>query len=188
MIACVRHKNCLPTGIFLQIGNVRQGMTEDRGADDVAANSSIPPIPKHAEVEKNPNILDEFNSAVVKEFRANNGRVGGPFEDSNVLLLTTTGAKSLQPRLSPLEYFTVDTRLFIVGTRGGAPKHPAWVHNLRAHPNSHIEIGDESYDVIAREILGDERDLVFSKIVEICPRIATYPKTSRVIPVFELSR
>jgi deazaflavin-dependent oxidoreductase (nitroreductase family) len=163
-------------------------MTADGPVNDTRGTSKIPPIPKHAEVEDNPGILSAFNAAVVEEFRASGGRVGGPFEGSDVLLLTTTGAKSRQPRLTPLEYFTVDSRLFIVGTRGGAPNHPAWVHNLRAHPRAHVEIGNEHYDVVADEFTGPERDAAFSKIVELCPRIETYPVTSRVIPVFELSR
>ena len=91
-----------------------------------------------------------FNDNVVQEFRASGGMVGGPFA-GDIVLLTMTGAKSGRPRLSPLAYFTLDGKMLIVGSFGGAPKDPAWVQNLRAKPEAHVEVGTESYDVIARE-------------------------------------
>jgi hypothetical protein len=94
--------------------------------------------------------LDDFNRGIVEEFRANAGKVGGPFEGGNLLLLHTTGAKSGQPRLSPLAYLPVEGRMFIVGSYAGAPKNPAWVHNLRADPKAHIEVGTDAYDVDVR--------------------------------------
>ncbi|WP_317157428.1 nitroreductase/quinone reductase family protein [[Mycobacterium] appelbergii] len=148
----------------------------------------IPRIPTHAETQSNPEILRAFNAAVVEEFRSNHGKVGGPFADSDVVLLTMTGAKSGQPRQTPLEYFTVGDRILIAGTRGGAPRNPAWVHNLRVNPAAHVEIGAESYDVEAQEITGDERDDLYTKVVQLCPRIETYPKPDRVIPLFELRK
>jgi deazaflavin-dependent oxidoreductase (nitroreductase family) len=150
--------------------------------------SKVPPIPKHAEVEADPDVLTRFNSAVIEEFRANSGVVGGPFKDSAVMLLTMTGAKSGQRRLTPLEYFQVDGRVIFVGTRGGAEANPAWVLNVRANPKVHVEIGAESYDAVARELSGDERDSVYAKVKELCPRILTYPVPARQIPVFELQR
>ena len=154
----------------------------------VGMESKVPPIPKHAEVEADPGVLARFNSSVIEEFRANGGVVGGPFEDSAIMLLTMTGAKSGQRRLTPLEYFQVDGRVIFVGTRGGAETNPAWVHNVRANPNVHVEIGAESYDAVARELSGDERDSVYAKVKELCPRILTYPVPARQIPVFELLR
>src|SRR5262249_27988254 len=132
-------------------------------------DSKVPPIPKHAEVEADPGVLARFNSSVIDEFRANGGVVRGPFEGSAVMLLTTTGATSGQPRMTPLESFVVDERVIFVGTRGGAETNPAWVHNLRADPNVHVEIGTESYDAVARELSGDERDSVYDKVKELCP-------------------
>lgn len=155
---------------------------------DMADRTRVPRIPTHAETQANPRVLEDFNSAVIEEFRATGGKVGGPFADSAVLLLTTTGARSGQQRQTPLEYFTVDDRILIVGTRGGAPQNPAWVHNLRAHPAVRVEIGTDAYDAVALEITGAERDDVFARIVDICPRIDTYPKPARIIPVFELRR
>ena len=151
-------------------------------------DSKVPAIPKHAEVEADPGVLTRFNSAVVEEFRANGGVVGGPFEDSAVVLLAMTGAKSGQRPMTPLEYFMVDDRVIFVGTRGGAETNPAWVHNVRANPNVHAEIGADAYSAVARELSGDERDVVYAKVKELCSRILTYPVPARQIPVFELQR
>src|SRR3954466_6289958 len=133
--------------------------------------------------------LDDFNRGVVAEFRANGGKVGGPFEGGDLLLLHTTGAKSGQKRLSPLAYLTVDGKMLIVGSYAGAPKDPAWVHNLRANPRARIEVGTEAYDVTARELTPQERDEDFAKISAASPGFADYQaKTSRLIPLFELQR
>lgn len=133
--------------------------------------------------------LDDFNRGVVAEFRANGGKVGGPFEGGDLLLLHTTGAKSAQPRLSPLAFLTVDGKMLIVGSYAGAPKDPAWVHNLRANPRAHIEVGTEAYDVAVRELPDDERDATYPKISAVAPVFAEYQsKTTRAIPLFELSR
>jgi deazaflavin-dependent oxidoreductase (nitroreductase family) len=133
--------------------------------------------------------LDDFNRGVVEEFRANGGKVGGPFEGGDLLLLHTTGAKSGQPRLSPLAFLTVDGKMLIVGSYAGAPKDPAWVHNLRANPRAHIEVGTEAYDVAVRELPDDERDATYPKISAVAPVFAEYQsKTTRAIPLFELSR
>ena len=133
--------------------------------------------------------LGDFNRGVVEEFRANDGKVGGPFQGGTLLLLHTTGAKSGAPRLSPLAYLDVDGRLLIVGSYAGAPKDPAWVHNLRANPRAHIEIGTDAYDVTARELPRDERDKVFRKVTAVAPFFGEYQsKTTRVIPLFELTR
>ncbi|ANW64523.1 hypothetical protein MMUR_42750 [Mycolicibacterium murale] len=133
--------------------------------------------------------LDEFNRAIVDEFRSNGGVVGGPFTGSTLLLLHTQGAKSGQSRLSPLAYLTVDGRMLIVGSYAGAPKHPAWVHNLRARPKAYIEVGTDAYDVDVRELPEDERMVTYAKIVELAPVFAEYQaKTSRPIPLFELTR
>jgi deazaflavin-dependent oxidoreductase (nitroreductase family) len=133
--------------------------------------------------------LDDFNNKIVAEFRANGGKVGGPFEGSTLILLHTTGAKSGEPRLSPLAYLPVDGKMLIVGSYAGAPKNPAWVHNLRANPKAHIEVGTEAYDVVARELPPEERDATYPKIIEVAPVFAEYQaNTTRKIPLFELTR
>ncbi len=149
-------------------------MTDNLDKDDLVADTAA---------------LDDFNRNIVDEFRANGGVVGGPFEGGTLLLLHTTGAKSGKARLSPLAYLTVDDRMLVVGSYAGAPKDPAWVHNLRAKPQAHVEVGTESYDVDVRELPDDERDAAYPKIVEVAPVFADYQaKTTRSIPLFELTR
>jgi deazaflavin-dependent oxidoreductase (nitroreductase family) len=135
----------------------------------------------------NTETMKAFNKAIADEFRANGGQVGGQFADADLLLLTTTGAKSGEPRLSPLAYLRIDGKLIIIGSFAGADVDPAWVHNLRANPSAQVEIGAESSDVIARELPCGERDELFPKITALAPGFAEYQaKTTRVIPLFEL--
>lgn len=130
-----------------------------------------------------------MNKNIVDEFRTNGGRVGGPFEGMTLLLLTTTGAKSGQPRLSPLAYFSIDDKMVVIGSKGGADTNPDWVHNLRADPQVHIEVGTTGYDATARELPRAERDDVYAKVVAVAPGFGEYQeKTSRIIPVFELQQ
>ncbi|OIN82695.1 nitroreductase family deazaflavin-dependent oxidoreductase [Mycobacterium malmoense] len=135
--------------------------------------------------------INAFNTSIIDEFRANGGKVGGQFAGADLLLLTTTGAKSGQPRVSPLAYFRIDGRLIVVGSFAGAPINPAWVHNLRANPAAHVEVGApqgvQAYDVTARELPPAEREELFPKVTAAAPGFAEYQsKTSRVIPLFEL--
>lgn len=132
--------------------------------------------------------LDEFNRGIVEEFRANAGKVKA-FEGGTLLLLHTTGAKSGEPRLSPLASLDIDGKTLIVGSYAGAPKHPAWVHNLRANPQARIETGTDEYEVTARELPDAERDATYPKVIAIAPVFAEYQtKTDRAIPLFELVR
>ncbi|BBY42916.1 nitroreductase family deazaflavin-dependent oxidoreductase [Mycolicibacterium celeriflavum] len=136
-----------------------------------------------------PDELKSFNENIIEEFRANGGKVGGPFEGADLLLLHTTGAKSGQRRISPLAYFTIEGRTIVIGSYAGADRDPAWVHNLRAKPQAHVEIGTDSYDVTARELPTAERDDLYPKVVEAAPVFAEYQsKTSRVIPLFEIAK
>jgi deazaflavin-dependent oxidoreductase (nitroreductase family) len=131
--------------------------------------------------------IKAFNVSITDEFRANGGKVSGQFEGADLLLLTTTGAKSGQPRVSPLAYFRIDGKLIIIGSFAGADVNPAWVHNLRADPSAHVEIGNDSSDVTARELPSEERAELFGRITAAAPGFADYQaKTTRVIPVFEL--
>ncbi|MGV9797242.1 nitroreductase family deazaflavin-dependent oxidoreductase [Mycobacterium sp. NPDC003449] len=138
--------------------------------------------------------INDFNATVIDEFRANGGTLSETFakgiiEVRTLLLLHTTGAKSGHPRLTPLSYVSVDGRMFIVGSFGGAPIDPAWVHNLRTDSSARIEVGPEVYDVTARELGAEERDATWSEIVRIAPLYAEYEtKTDRTIPLFELVR
>ena len=133
--------------------------------------------------------MQAFNKNLIEEFRANGGKVGGPFAGADLLLLTTTGAKSGQPRIAPLAYFTIDGKIIIIGSKAGADTNPDWVHNLRANTRARIEVGADAYDVISRELSRDERDAIFDKVVAAAPPFGEYQsKTSRVIPLFELTR
>ena len=131
--------------------------------------------------------IKSFNKSIADEFRANDGKVGGQFKGADLLLLTTTGAKSGELRISPLAYFRIDGKLLVIGSFAGADINPAWVHNLRANPSAHVEIRNDASDVTARESPSAERDELFGKITAAAPGFAEYQaKTSRVIPVFEL--
>jgi deazaflavin-dependent oxidoreductase (nitroreductase family) len=133
--------------------------------------------------------LQAFNTNIVDEFRSNGGKVGGQFENANLLLLTTTGAKSGQSRISPLAYFHIDGKLIIIGSFAGAPISPAWVHNLRANSQAHVEVGTDAYDVTAHELPLAAREQLFDKVTAVAPGFADYQsKTSRIIPLFELRR
>jgi deazaflavin-dependent oxidoreductase (nitroreductase family) len=133
--------------------------------------------------------LNAFNKNIVDEFRANDGKVTGEFANADLLLLTTTGAKSGKERISPLAYFRVDGKLLIIGSFAGAPVNPAWVHNLRANPQAHVEVGADAFDVTARELPATEREELFPKVTAVAPGFAEYQaKTSRVIPLFELQK
>ena len=134
-----------------------------------------------------PEAIKAMNAQVVGEFRASHGKVGGPFDGNELLLLTTTGAKSGQPRVSPLSCKRIDGKLLIVAGYGGADINPSWVHNLRANPRAHIELGSESLDVTARELPPAERADIVPKLTAEVSAFAEYQaKTSRVIPIFEL--
>jgi deazaflavin-dependent oxidoreductase (nitroreductase family) len=133
--------------------------------------------------------MKAFNKTIVDEFRANHGKVGGPFEGADLLLLTTKGAKTGQSRLVPLTYLRIDEKLILVGSLAGADVDPAWVHNLRANPQARIDIGTDSYDVVARELPHAERDATFPKVTAMAPTYAEYQaKTTRAIPLFEIQR
>ena len=130
-----------------------------------------------------------FNEANIAEFRANAGKIGGPFEGAPMLLLTTTGAKSGQPRTSPMMYLADQGRLIVFASNAGADTHPAWYHNLRADPAAVVEVGTERYPVTATEITGDEHDRIYAEQAERYPGFAAYQvKTERVIPVVALTR
>lgn len=130
----------------------------------------------------------DFNQRNIDEFRANGGKVGGQFEGFPLLLLTSTGAKSGQQRVTPTAYFDIEGRIYIVGSAAGRDSDPAWAFNLRAHSDAIVEIGtDPPRPVTARELPRAERDAIYPVVVERAPGFAEYEKrTDRVIPVFEL--
>ncbi|MEA2201099.1 MAG: hypothetical protein QOI89_1695 [Solirubrobacteraceae bacterium] len=132
--------------------------------------------------------MSEFNRAIIEEFRANGGKVGGSFEGAPVLLLTSTGAKSGQRRTAPLMYMPDGERMVIFASKGGAPTNPAWYHNLRANPSATVEVGTDTVDVDAAVTSGEERERLFKRQAELYPQFAEYAeKTTREIPVVALT-
>ena len=131
--------------------------------------------------------MSDFNTAIIEEFRANQGKLGGPFTGAPVLLLTTTGARSGKRRTNPVAYLPDGDRVVIFASKAGAPTNPDWYHNLRAHPDVTVEIGDETRDVRAVVLEGKERDELFARQKQRMPGFADYEaKTDRVIPVIAL--
>lgn len=132
----------------------------------------------------------DFNARNIEEFRTNGGKVGGQFEGFPLLILTSKGAKSGAERINLIGYFDIDDKIYIVGSAAGRDSSPAWVFNLRAHPDAQVEIGaEEKRPVTARELPREERDRVYEIVKERAPGFADYEKrTDRVIPVFELAR
>jgi deazaflavin-dependent oxidoreductase (nitroreductase family) len=133
--------------------------------------------------------MADFNRSIIAEFRANDGKVGGPFEGAPVLLLTSTGAKSGERRTTPLMYLPDGERMVIFASKGGAPSNPAWYHNLLANPSATVEVGPETVEVNAVITSGEERERLFSRQAEIFSQFADYAqKTAREIPVVALER
>jgi deazaflavin-dependent oxidoreductase (nitroreductase family) len=128
-----------------------------------------------------------FNDSIIEEFRANEGKVGGPFEGAPILLLHTTGARTGQERVNPLVYGTDGDNLVIFGSRGGAPTHPDWYHNLVANSGVTVEVGTETQQRRARVAEGDEHERLWSRQKELMPPFAEYEAaTTRRIPVIVL--
>jgi deazaflavin-dependent oxidoreductase (nitroreductase family) len=126
---------------------------------------------------------------VVEAFRANGGAVGGPFEGRPLLILNTIGARSGEPRSHALMYGEDGDDLFIIASKGGAPEHPAWFHNLVANPDVTVELGVETFRAHAIPTQGDERDRLMAKMIEHWPFFGDYEKIAdRVIPVVRLRK
>jgi deazaflavin-dependent oxidoreductase (nitroreductase family) len=132
-------------------------------------------------------MANDWNEAIIEEFRANRGKVGGQFEGAPLLLLHSTGAKSGQPRVSPLLYRQEGDVLVIFASKGGAPTNPDWLYNLRAQPEVTVEVGTDTKKVVAREAQGEERDRIWEAHKKAYPGFAEYEaNTDRVIPVVVL--
>jgi len=130
--------------------------------------------------------LKQYNQALIENFRANGG-VGS--DSPPVLLLTTIGAKSGQPHTTPLGYSTNGDRILVIAAYLGAPKHPAWYHNLVAHPEVTVELGRERLRMCAVVAEGAERERLFNQHAEQAPWTVEYQaKTTRQFPVVVLER
>ncbi len=129
-----------------------------------------------------------WNDEVIKEFRANAGAVKA-FAKQPILLLHTTGAKSGAERVHPLAYLKRGDTLYVFASFNARPINPAWYHNLKANPKVVVEVGTETFDGVATELHGADRDDVYAEQAAFNPGFAEYEKkTTRVIPVIALTR
>ncbi|MEO6469383.1 MAG: nitroreductase family deazaflavin-dependent oxidoreductase [Acidimicrobiia bacterium] len=128
--------------------------------------------------------MNDFNHAIIREFRANDGRLSGQFEGAPMLLLHSTGAKSGQERINPMMYQAVGEKWAVFASKAGAPTNPDWYHNVVANPGATIEVGTETKAVRARVATGDERDAIWTTQKDRYPGFADYERqTDREIPV-----
>lgn len=134
-------------------------------------------------------IMANWNEKIIKEFRENNGRVGGPFEGGRLLLLHTTGAKSGKNRVNPVATFEDGDRLIVIASKAGASSNPDWYYNLVANPVVGVEYGVDQFQARATVTSEPERSELFDRMTKIFAGFADYEKkTTRVIPVITLER
>lgn len=132
---------------------------------------------------------NDFNLGIIKEFRENGGETFGPFKGRNLLLLTTKGAKSGNEGTTPLVYSKDGDRYVIIASMGGAPKSPAWYHNIVANPTVTLEVGKDTFKAKAAVAEEPERTRLYNAQAEMMPAFTEYQqKTTRVIPVVVLTR
>ena len=132
---------------------------------------------------------NNWNTAIIEEFRANGGKVGGMFAGSTLLLLHTIGAKSGQERINPVACTSYGDRLVVFASKAGAPTNPDWYYNLAANPLVTVEYGTEKFQAQAEIVPEPERTRIYSQMAAINPGFAEYEKkTTRVIPVIALTR
>jgi deazaflavin-dependent oxidoreductase (nitroreductase family) len=131
--------------------------------------------------------MQELNRAVIAEIRAT-GKAGGPFAESDMLVLHSRGARTGTERVNPLAYLDHDGALLVVASLGGAPNNPAWYHNLMANPRTEIEVGRKTIPVVATEVPEDEYTAVISLVVARYPIMAEYQTmTTRRLPIIRLT-
>jgi deazaflavin-dependent oxidoreductase (nitroreductase family) len=131
---------------------------------------------------------EDYNAELIDEFRTSQGLVGGIWVRTPLLLLHHTGAKSGVSRVNPVGYLADAPRYLVFASNGGAPSNPDWYHNLKAQPNTRIEVGSDTIRVVATEATGEERERLFARGAERFPDLAKYArKTDRVVPVIVLT-
>ena len=135
------------------------------------------------------NAWQERNDPIINAFRANNGQLDDQGRGRSLLLLTTTGARSGQPRVAPLAFTRSGEHYVVIASKGGSPSHPDWYHNLVSNPTVTVEVGGDTFLARARVAEGDEHDALFEAQAREMPNFAEYQqKTSRKIPVVVLER
>jgi len=137
--------------------------------------------------------VNDWNSKVIDEFRANGGKVGGVFEGATILLLHSKGTKSQRERINPLAYVRDDGGFVVIASKGGAPTNPDWYHNVVASPELTVEVGTETFRVHATIAEEPERTRLYNKMVEMQPANVSKTfdeyrhKVKRKIPVIVLT-
>ena len=132
----------------------------------------------------------DFNRNLIEDLRAHGGKAsGGPFAEQELLILTTTGAKTGSRRSTPLVYTVDGDRYVIVASKGGAPTNPDWFNNIRANPNVVIEVGGEAFNAVATVTDETERKRLYAQHADKYASFHDYvKKTTRVIPVLTIER
>jgi deazaflavin-dependent oxidoreductase (nitroreductase family) len=132
----------------------------------------------------------EFTENVIAEFRTNDGHVGGDLAGTQIILIHHIGARTRTERVTPLAYsLQADGRLVVAASNGGSPTHPAWFHNLKAHPTIEVELGAETFAALAEEVTGDAHVALWPKLVAASPALGKFQaKTVRRIPLLTLTR
>jgi deazaflavin-dependent oxidoreductase (nitroreductase family) len=138
--------------------------------------------------------MSDWNTKVIEEFRANQGRVGGPFAGAPMVLVHHRGRRSGRDTVAPMMYLAKDgdpSTMYVFASKAGAPTNPDWYHNLVAAGTATVEVGTERYDVTVAEITGIERDRIYDEQARRYPGFAEYAiRTAgvRTIPVLALTR
>jgi deazaflavin-dependent oxidoreductase (nitroreductase family) len=132
----------------------------------------------------------DFTQSVIAEFRANKGRVGGELASTPILLIHHLGVRTRAERVTPVAYTSLpDGRLVIAASNGGSPTHPAWYHNLKAHPTIEVELGTETFTALAKEVTGAARAELWTELIAGTPTLGEFQaKTTRQIPLLTLIR
>jgi deazaflavin-dependent oxidoreductase (nitroreductase family) len=132
---------------------------------------------------------EAFTQALMTDLRANGRPSGGPMAGKPLMILTTTGARSGQPREAIVTFTRDADRFVIAASKGGAPTNPAWYHNLVTHPEVTVEADGETFTARATPTSGAERDRLWDRHADQLPEFREYPgKTTRLIPVIVLER
>ena len=136
--------------------------------------------------------MNDYNNRVIAEFRANQGRVSGPFEGTPMVLVHHVGRRSGTPHVSPMMYLPgADGTLYVFATNSGFAENPAWYYNLVAAGSATVEVGTETFAVSVTELSGAERDRVYAEQAALYPGFADYAEKTegiRTIPVLRLTR
>jgi deazaflavin-dependent oxidoreductase (nitroreductase family) len=140
--------------------------------------------------DSSPGGTNDVDDGIIEEFRANEGRVGGLLAGTPMILIHHVGARSGIERVTPLACTPQgDGRYVIVASNGGSPTHPSWYHNLKANPRIDVEVGTETFTVLAEELDGTARTQLWPKLVAASPSLGEFEtRTTRRIPLLMLTR